>query len=945
MSKSSASTMWKPIVWIVAALSVAVLAFAGVTHLRHQRATVSQLPANAPAARAAQSSRVRSNFGALPLAFEANQGQTDPRVKYMARGSGYTVFLTPNDTVFALHSSTPASPSAAHATNFAERSRARLAQKQINASISMKLAGGNPQPAIAAQNELPGHSNYFIGRDPSQWQTGVKQYSRVSYRDVYPGVDMAFHGQQRQLEFDFIISPGASPAPIAFDVSGARKISTDADGNLVLASQAGNVLLHKPVAYQEKNNTREPVDAGFVVQANNKIGFTLGNYDRSRELVIDPSVTYATFLGGTADDEAYAIAIDSSGNAYVTGETSSTNFPTTSGAPYKSYQLNIDAFVSKISADGSTLEYSTYVGGTGSDSGNAIAVDGSGNAYVAGATNSGSGSNFPITPGAFQASPQGGYDAFVLELNSTGSALTFCTYLGGGGDDFAHGIAVDTSGVYVVGSTASTNFPDTTSGFQTAISGTSNGFVTKLNTSGTAPLIYSSYLGGGSNDVANAVAVDSSNQAYVTGATLNANGNFPTKNPLQPQCGGTASGCSGLYDAFVTVVDKAGSGLVYSTFLGGTGNDQGLGIAVDGSGDAYVTGLTQSTNFPVKNALYGTFAGTTQDAFVAEINSTGSALVYSTYLGGSVSQTGTGIAVDSSKNAYVTGQTNSTDFPTASPTQKNIGGGKDAFVTQIAPGGASLVFSTFLGGPQDENVPTAGTATGAIAVDSAGANIYVAGDTASSTFPVTGSAVQGTYGGNEDAFVAKYATGGTSGGSFTIANGALSNPSGSPGVLANATITVNSSGGFTSAVTLACAVSPVVTNGPTCGFTGSPVTPPANGSGTATLNVATTAASARLTPPANGRSGMLYAMILPVFGLSLVGAGFGPSGSRRRKLFGFILLGMVLTGLLILPACSSSSSSGGGGGGTPANTYTITVTGSGGGATATGTPALTLTVN
>ncbi len=936
--------MWNPIVSVVATLSVAVLAFAGVTHLRHQRATVPQLAASTPATRAQQSTRVRSNFGALPLAFEANQGQTDPHVKYMARGSGYTVFLTPNDTVFALHSSTAASQ-AAHATNVAERSRARLAQKQINASISMKLAGANSQPQIAAQNELPGRSNYFIGRDPSQWHTGVKQYSRVSYRDVYPGVDMAFHGQQRQLEFDFIVAPGASAAPIGFDVSGARKISTDADGNLVLASKAGNVLLHKPVAYQEKNNTRQPVDAAFVVQASNKIGFTLGNYDRSRELVIDPSVTYATFLGGSSDDEAYGIAIDSSGAAYVTGQTASSNFPTQMAA-FGTYQGGTsDAFVTKISADGQTLEYSTYIGGTQTDGGNAIAVDGSGDAYVAGTTNSGSGSHFPITAGVVQSTPQGGFDAFVLELGTTG-ALTFCTYLGGSGDDFAYGVAVDTSGVYVVGGTGSTNFPDTSTGFQTAISGTSNGFVTKLNLSGTA-FIYSSYLGGGTGDVANAVAVDSSNQAYVTGATFNASNNFPTKNPLQPLCSGTASGCGTLYDAFVTVVDTAGSGLVYSSFLGGTQEDQGLGIAVDGSGDAYVTGLTlsTSTSFPLHNALYGTFKGT-QQAFVSEFNitSTGATAVYSTYLGGSTSQIATGIAVDNNKNAYVTGQTNSTDFPTANATQPNIGGLKDAFVTQFAPGGGSLVFSTFLGGPQDENAPLVGVALGAIAVDSSGANIYVAGNTASSTFPVTANVVQTTYGGGKDAFIAKYSTG-ASAGSFTIANGALSSTSGSPGVLANATITVNSTGGFNSAVTLACAISPAVTNGPTCGFTGNPVTPPANGSGTATLNVATSAAAARLNPPANGHSGMLYAMILPVFGLALVGAGFGPSGSGRRKLFGFILLGMVLTGLLILPACSSSSSGGGGGGGTPANTYTITVTGSGGGATATGSPALTLTVN
>ena len=937
MSKSSASTIWKSFVWIVATLAVAVLAFGGLAHLRHQRAITVQLAATAPAPGADQANRVRSNFGALPLAFEANQGQTDPQVKYIARGSGYTVFLTPDQTVFALRSSSPTS--SAPASSPADRFLQHHAQKQLNASIAMKLAGANSQPTIAAQNELPGCSNYFIGSDPSQWRTGVKQYSRVAYRDVYPGIDMAFHGQQRQLEFDFIVAPGASTAPITFNVSGAGKISTDADGNLVLASKAGNVLLHKPVAYQEKSSTREPVNASFVVEANNRISFALGNYDRSRELVIDPSVTYATFLGGTGDDEAYGIAIDSSGNAYVTGQTASVDFPTTTGVAFSTFQGGThDGFVSKISADGKTLDYSTYLGGNADDSGNAIAVDSSNNAYVTGGTRS---TNFPVKGTVVQTSNKGGLDAFVTEIDSTGN-ITFSTYLGGSLDDVGHGIAVDSSGVYVVGVTHSVDFPDVSTGFQTTISGTSNGFVAKLTSSGTA-FGYSSYLGGGSNDYASAVAVHS-NQAYVTGATQDLNANFPiTTGVVQSECSNTASGCGGIYDAFVTVVNSTGNGLIYSTFLGGTQIDLGFGIAVDGSGNAYVTGSTQSlaTSFPLHNPLQGTFKGT-QDAFVTEINAAGSALVYSTYLGGSTTQTGTGIAVDSSGNAYVTGETNSSDFPTSGATQTTIGGGTDAFVSEIASGGGSLAFSTFLGGSQPEN-SSSGAAIGAIAVDSAGAKIYVAGDTASTNFPFTTGVVQTTYGGAVDAFVAAYSTGASTG-SFTITDGALSNTSGAPGVLANATITVNSTGGFNSAVTLACAVSPAVTNGPTCGFTGNPVTPPANSSATATLNVATTAASARMMTPPNGRSGMFYAMIFPVFGLSLVGAGF--RGSRRRKLFGFILLGMVLTGLLILPACSSGGGGNHGGGGTPAGTYTITVTGSvSGGAPVTGSPALTLTVN
>jgi len=888
-----------------------------------------------PTVSAEQRGRVRASLDALPLAFEANQGQTDPQVKFTARGNGYSVFLTASDTVFAI---TSAKHSAAPSRIPGTHSQPRSAEKVQSGAIDMRLVGGNLKPEIAAGNEVPGVINYYTGNDPKNWHTGVKQYSSVSYRDVYPGVSMVFHGAQRQLEFDFVVSPGADPKTIGLGFKGAQKLATDASGNLVLASSAGDVVLHKPVAYQEKDGKREIVDAAFQVKSGNEVGLNLGAYDRGQELVIDPSLSYSTYLGGTAEDDAYAIAIDGSGNAYVTGQTKSTNFPTVAGAYFSTNKGGFDVFVSKIAANGSSLVYSTYIGGSLDDSGNAIAVDGSGNAYVAGGTNSSA--DFP-THGAFQSTFGGGsVDAFVLELASSGGSLIFSTYLGGTGDDVANGVAVDTTGVYVVGSTGSANFPVPSGSFQGALVGTSNGFVTKLNTSGSS-LDYSTYLGGGSNDFAAGVAVNSG-QAYVTGVTSNKA--FPTTSGAFQTICGTDGNCNGgLQDAFVTVFNSSGAALVYSTFLGGEKNDQGLGIAVDSSGDAYVTGLTQSSLFPLKSALQGTFGGGTQDAFVTELNPTGTALVYSTFLGGSLDDAGSGIAVDGSKNAYVTGQTTSTNFPMASATQGTPGGLADAFVTEISASG-SLVFSTYLGGALNENTNANPlNPVGAVAVDAAGANIYVAGNTASSPFPTIPGSLQTTLGGGTDAFVAKYSTGSSSG-SFTVSNGALSNTAGHAGVSATATITVGSTGGFNAPVALTCAVSPAVTKGPTCNFSNPSVTPPANSTTTSTLNVATTVASAMLARPANGRrSGVVYALLLPVFGVTLLGAGIRRSGARRRRFVGLVVLGMVLMCLLLLPACGGGSS-GGGGGGTPTGTYTITVTGTNG-TTVTGTPALTLTIN
>ena len=909
MSKLSIPRKFVPARWIAA---VAVLAAIGVAvgagpRMHSRNAIAKRAAAPAPLLNAETSARVRANLEASPLAFEANQGQTDPQVKYMARGSGYTVFLTANDTVFALHSSSQAA-----------------AQKNRTAAIHMHLVGGNPQSQISAGSQLPGRSNYFIGNDPNQWHANVAQFARVSYRDTYPGVNMAFYGVQKQLEFDFIVAPGASPAPIRLGVSGTNRMTTDDSGNLILTSAGGDVLLHKPVAYQQKDGARQPVHARFVLHAHNQVSFELGNYDRSRELVIDPSVSYATYLGGLAEDDGHAIAVDGSGNAWVTGQTKSANFPTKN--PLNAANTgSFDVFVTELSATGA-LVYSTYIGGLNDDSGNAIALDASGNVFVAGGTQS---SGFP-TKGPFQSTLKGATNAFVLELSSTGSTLMYSTFLGGTGSDVANGLALDSAGnAYVAGATTSTDFP-----FKNQIAlETSGGFVTALNSTGNG-LIYSTYLGAGSQDFASAVAVDSTGNAYVTGATK-VKTFTTTTGVFQPTCG-TDTNCNGaLYDAFVCKIPPTGGSLAYSTFLGGESNDEGLGIAIDTAGDAYVTGVTSSTQFPLALDLQA-YSGS-GDGFVTELKPDGTGLIYSTYLGGTGSDSGLAIAVDGNKNAYVTGVTGSSDFPVIGPTQAKIGGQNDAFVTEIGAGGSSFIFSTYLGGSLNENT-VSGSLAG-IAVDSSG-SIYVTGNTVSTDFPAV-SALQGTLGGGglADAFVAKFSASGAPA-NFTVATGALSPASGHAGVSATSSITITSLNGFAGTVALGCTVVPAISEAPTC--SGTPVNVAANGTATGTLTVNTTAASALLERPS---SGIFYGMLMPVVGMALLGAGVGSVGSGRKKLFGFLMLGLLLCGLLLMPACGGSSSTTTHNPGTPTGPYTITVTGTSGQSVVNGTPTLTLTVN
>ena len=636
-----------------------------------------------PSSSAQSSDRVRQaqpgeSYSRLPLSFEENQGQVDGKVKFLSRGNGYTLFLTSTEVLLSL------SAQSAKTT-----SRLRLS-KTNGAVLRMKLIGANPEPQIAGVEELPGKSNYFIGNDPAKWRTNVATYARVKYRDVYPGIDLVYYGNQKQLEYDWIVAPGAEPEVIKFAIEGARRTKVDSNGDLVLAVAGGEVRLNRPLVYQVNNGVRREIAAGYVPKNSGEIGFRIAEYDPARPLVIDPVLIYSTYLGGSGNDHGYGIAVDSAGNAYVTGDTGSLNFPT-ANPRQPTHAGGVDAFVAKFNPSGSALVYSTYHGGNDEDRAHAIAVDVSGNLYVTGYTAS---TNFP-SANPLQSAYGGFFDAFVTKFNPSGSALVYSTYHGGSDVDYGLGIAVDYSGnAYVTGFTRSTNFP-TANPLQPTIGGGGNAdaFVTKFNPSGSA-LVYSTYHGGsggdaGSNtggDSGSDIAVDSLGNVYVTGSTTSTN--FPTANPRQPAyAGGFYSGGSG--DAFVTKFNPSGSALVYSTYHGGSDGDGGSGIAVDSLGNVYVTGHTSSINFPTDNPLQSVYGGV-GDVFVTKFNPSGSTLVYSTYHGGSGIDGGTDIAVDSAGNAYVTGTTTSTNFPTANPLRPVYSGNADAFIMKI--GEAVLAF-------------------------------------------------------------------------------------------------------------------------------------------------------------------------------------------------------------------------------------------------------------
>jgi hypothetical protein len=687
----------------------------------------------------------------LPLQFEANQGQADPQVDFIAHSGSYTIFLTAGEAVLAARGGATAST-----------------QPQ---ALGLQLQGANPAAVAVGVDELPGTTNYLVGDDPTHWRTGIPSFARVRYAAVYSGIDVVYYsGANGHMEYDYVVAPGADPGVIQLGFPGAQSTNLSDAGDLVLDTAGGAVRLQPPVAYQTIDGVRKAIPARYVQTDAERVGFEIGTYDPERELVIDPVVVYATLLGGSGVFEsATAVAVDAAGNVYLTGSTDSVDFPTTAGAFQRTAPdvrlAASNVFVSKLNPSGTGLVYSTYIGGAGEDFSGGIAIDATGHVYVSGLTTSAA---FPTTPGAFRRSDGGDqqvrsgadcghtgfhepcFDVFVSKLNPTGTALDYSTLIG---QTFLQGltsdsprIAVDSTGhAYIVGTTESVQFPTTPGAFQPAIGGEQCGsendptscydaFVTKLNPTGSG-LVYSSYLGGRGQDFGQGIAVDANGSAYLVGWTQSAT--FPTTaGALQRQW-------AGARDAFVTKVNPAGTALVYSTFVGGSGFDTGSNIAIDGTGSAYISGIT-STDYPTTSGVIQPRPSNRPvNAFLSKLNPAGSALAYSTYLGGG-SFLGVDLAVDPAGHAFLAGSAGP-DVPTT-PGANRSGQG---FLIELNATASGAIYATRLGDVE-------GSATG-IALDRSG-NAYVSGFTRPG-FVTTPGAFQRTPRGVADGFVIKIAPG------------------------------------------------------------------------------------------------------------------------------------------------------------------------------------------
>jgi len=750
------------------------------------KATNNLLPTESPARSRDYQQKFREAYARSPLSFEENQRQGEDRQSgFLSRGNGYSVFLASSKATFALRQ-----PEVGLTTQTRKNRMAATVHRATRsgpAVLTMKLIGANPESKGSGLEVLSGKSNYFTGSDPKHWRTNITNYAKVRYENIYPDISLIYYGNHRQLEYDFVLSPGADPQQIKLSFDGARKVSIAENGELVVQTASGEVRQHKPSIYQEVNGLRREIAGRYYLIGKREVGIVVEEYDRTQVLTIDPVLVYSTYLGGFDDEFGNGIEADAAGNVYVTGITYSDNFPTLSALQF-SLCGGGDAFVAKFNPSGALI-YSTYMGGTNEDVGFAITLDANGGTYIAGSTDS---SDYPITASAYQKLKKGRIDAFVTKLNAAGNTMLYSTYLGGKAENIANSIAVDASGnAYITGETISSDYPTTQGAYQRILSGPSDAFISKLDAAGST-LIYSTLLGGVTQETGFGIAVDTAGSAYVTGIT--SSNNFPVKNPAQ-------SDLHGLVDMFVTKLTAAGNDVVYSTYLGGTDDDGGFGIGLDTAGNAYVSGFTTSTNFPTKNAFQSASGGG-DDALILKLDQTGK-LVYASYLGGSGEDRSFDLAVDKNGNSYLAGRTQSANFPVknavqpapgafqqqASPNSalKTPGDGRsqlthrggvidrynrdsdrwrtagdqstretgpgvvaaqavpDGFVAKVDPNGL-LIYSTYLGGDGEDRGFS-------VAIDNAG-NAYVTGLTNSLNFPVK-SPVQGDLVGLTDVFITK----------------------------------------------------------------------------------------------------------------------------------------------------------------------------------------------
>ncbi|MBP6820235.1 MAG: SBBP repeat-containing protein [Acidobacteria bacterium] len=695
------------------------------------------------------------NYGKLPLSFEPNQGQADPAVQFLSRGNSYTLFLTGNEAVMALRGS----------------------EKQ-NGFLKLQLVGANAAPQVEGRDPLEGKSNYLLGNDKSKWHVDIPTFGKVRQGEVWPGVDMVWYGNQRTLEYDFIVKPGVDPEQIKLMFEGAQKLRLDAAGNLTLKTQAGELTQKAPVVYQDTEQGRKIIAGKYLLKSHNEVGFEIGDYDASRPLVIDPQLLYSSFAGGSSTDEVSAVAADALGNSYLVGTTFSTNIPVKGAFQSQINGTDSDVFILKLNANGTNSVYCTYLGSHNQDLGRDIALMSNGQVCLTGTTKTLGTADFPTTSNAYQGNGTfascllsfcRGNDAFVTVLNAAGNGLVYSSYYGGssfGFSNFDNGksIAVDNTGrIFIAGATVSTNLP-VKNGFQKSLStfALADVFIAVFDPakSGNDSLLYSSYLGGSGvdaaiDDLTVDIATDNVGNAYLAGTTFS--DDLATKAPagqsLPPLQAGFQGGGT---DGFVAKIDTEASGassLTYLTYFGGNGFDRVDAITVDSQQRVYITGETSSAavTFPLKNAFRSTQVGT--EAFVAKMNADGTALFYCSYIGGDGSDIGRDIAVDSAGNAYVTGFTNSgASFLSVNPLSANLAG--TVFLAKIeasvsATTTPKLLYSTTFGGDS--------TSVRGIALDATG-NLYVAGSTNGNLITTPGVFQPTFRGGSSDGFVAKFSS-------------------------------------------------------------------------------------------------------------------------------------------------------------------------------------------
>lgn len=671
--------------------------------------------------------------GRIAPFFEENKGQFDPRVRFRAHGTPFDLWLTATDAVYVVPD--------------------RSGRTTLATAVYMRLDGASTETESVGSDRRATTFNYFQNDRPQDWKSGVQTYGNVRTSNVYPGIDMVWRTNEAgEVQYDFVAAPNADTDRIEWRIEGAKNVSIGAGGELLIDTDFGPIRQEKPLTYQESDGgLRAEVESGFELRKNGRIGFRLGEYDRSRPVIIDPSVNLSilagsTFLGGSANDQGLDIAVDAAGNTYTTGYTGSQLFPSTPGTFDPTQNANDDIFVTKMNPAGTEIIFSTFIGGTGAEQGRGIQIDSSNNIVVAGYTTS---STYPTTVGAYDTTYNGSADVVVTKLNPTGSALIFSTFIGGSTFDEAYDLARDGSGnFYVTGRTNGGTFPTTAGAIDTTFNGTADVFVSKLDSTG-ATLVYSTYLGGDANDYGEAIAVDSGGNAYVTGFTADGTTvDFPST------AGAFQTVHHGTNDAFISKINSSGSALSYSTFVGGTDQDSASDIAIDASGNAYIAvNVLNGGGYPVTAGAYDTTQNGSFDVAVTVLNSAGNALIYSTYIGGSGSDVGASIALDATGSVYISGLTinSATIYPvTSGAFQTTHNGGHDVFVSRLSPSGSTLLYSTLIGGSGDDD-------GNGLALDQSG-NVYVTGvtsATATTPFPTSPEAFQSFNAGAQDTFVVK----------------------------------------------------------------------------------------------------------------------------------------------------------------------------------------------